>query len=185
MISQFRKQITHEYSSNLATIIRWEKTLKFLTPIHDAKRGLDIGDRTEFTARLEDFFNVPFDNTEIDLDTGKLSGQYDIVTAFEVIEHLFNSLHLLEQIYNVLKPDGKLFFSTPLGKPHILWSSSHFHEMYKSSLCALFERARFEIIKDGQFRIHPIWFYFTGFRPLLRGIFEKTQIYELVPSYKI
>jgi SAM-dependent methyltransferase len=180
--SQYRNAITAEYIQDQATTIRWEKTLKFINKDYSCSRGLDLGDRTPFTDKLEDVFGCPFDNTDIDLDVGFLDGSYDIVTAFEIIEHLFNPLHCLLQVHKVLKDGGRLYLSTPKGKPYFLWSKDHFHEMSYGSLEALLKRAGFEIIRQTLFRVRPMWFYFTGIRPLFRGIFEKFWLLELHPK---
>ncbi len=38
---------------------------------------------------------------------------FDVVTALEVIEHLFDPDHFLEEVYRVLKPNGVFVLSTP------------------------------------------------------------------------
>tara|TARA_B100000315_G_C14334436_1_gene476740 strand:- start:163 stop:714 length:552 start_codon:yes stop_codon:yes gene_type:complete len=179
MINPYRKNILSSYSQLDINKIRWSNTLEFIGTCDKAKSGLDIGDRTLFTLELEKVFGCSFKNTNIDLDIDKIKGQYDIITAFEIIEHLYNPLHCLEQIRQALKENGRLYLSTPVGKLYILWAPGHFHEIHRERLHSLFKRAEFQIIRQDTFRIHPNYFYFTGFRPLLRGIFEKVQIYEL------
>ena len=182
MPSPYRNNIDSNFNSFKHVKIRWKKTLNFLHENHTIKNGLDIGDRTNFTEQLEKFYKCSFNNTDIDLDTEKLSGDYDIVTAFEVIEHLFNPLHFLLQIKNILKKDGIFYLSTPKGKPYFLWSKEHFHEMEYSRLFSLIDRAGFEVIRKKEIRIQPLYFYFTGFRPILRFFFEKHIILELKVS---
>jgi len=46
--------------------------------------------------------NLPFDDNSIDL-----------ATAFEVLEHLWNKDHFLEEVYRILKPGGYFICSTP------------------------------------------------------------------------
>lgn len=179
MIYPYRKKINSEYSKLDTNTIRWSKTLDFIGKCDKAKSGLDIGDRSSFTVELENVFGCAFMNTNIDLDTGKIKGEYDVITAFEIIEHLYNPLWCLEQIRQGLLENGRLYLSTPVGKPYFLWSPSHFHEMHRKRLHSLFKRAQFHIIRQDTFKIHPTYFYFTGFRPFLRGIFERVQIYEL------
>ena len=181
MRSLYRSSIDTDYISSQHVLIRWEKTLAFLNKEKNVNTGLDIGDRTPFTDQLEKYFNCTFDNTNIDLDEEHLTGKYDIITAFEIIEHLFNPLHLLLEIKSILNEGGTLYVSTPKWKPYFLWSNEHFHEMGYDRLHSLIDRAGFCIIREKQIRIQPIWFYFTGIRPILRFIFERHLILKLSP----
>ena len=121
--SPFRNLINDAYNENVSTLKRWEQTLEFLDYDELIKSGLDIGDNTPFTKQLSEFYQIKFQNTEIDLDIGRINGQYDIITSFEIIEHLFNPLHNLLEIKKCLKDNGVLYLSTPRGKPYCLWSS--------------------------------------------------------------
>ncbi len=179
MTSTFRSVLDDTYGEKRHNKVRWEKTMAFLAPAESTTRGLDIGDRTPFTAELESFFGCPFDSTNVDLDVDILAGRYDIVTCFEVLEHLFNPLHCLLQIKNVLVPDGRLYLSTPRRKPHFLWNPNHFHEMSSHSIGGLFGRAGFTILRQKEIINLPWWFYFTGFRPLMRGLFDRIWLFEL------
>ena len=80
--------------------------LDFIGKINIGK-ALDIGTRNPITELLEQNFSTTIDSTNIDLDVEKLSGKYDTVFCFEVLEHLFNPLHLLLEVHNVLKNDEK------------------------------------------------------------------------------
>ena len=181
MTDYFKNKIDKEYANKPATKIRWDKTLEFMGSGKNIKSALDIGDRTGLTEMMEDKYGVKFDNTQGDLDKIELKGSYDLVTSFEVLEHLFNPLFNLVQIKNILNPNGRLILSTPLAKPRILWSEEHFHEMSKNSIQALFEAAGLKVLRENHFRVYPVTFYFKGIRPLLRLIYDKIQIYELVP----
>ncbi len=183
-ISPYRKTLDAAYEAKWHTRLRWEKTMTFIKVGPAASRGLDIGERSSLTTQLELFFNCPFDSTTIDLDVDPLTERYDVVTCFEIIEHLFNPLHLLLQIREVVPPGGRLYLSTPSGKPHFLWSSSHFHEMSFSSIKALFDRAGFSILRKKKITTYPWWFYFKGVRPLLRAVFERTWLFELSAEKK-
>ena len=179
MSSPYRNNIDSNFNNFKHVKIRWEKTLKFLETNKNIENGLDIGGRTDFTEKLESLYKCSFNNTAIDLDTESLSGQYDIITAFEIIEHLFNPLHFLLQIKSIIKKNGTLYLSTPKGKPYFLWSKDHFHEMGYERLFSLIDRSGFKIIRKKEIRIQPFYFYLTGFRPILRFIFEKHLILEL------
>ena len=179
MNGPYRNIIDSDYVSNRHVHIRWEQTLIFLRKDKKCKIGLDIGDKSPMTEQLEQYFNCKFNNTNIDLDFDDLCGKYEIVTAFEIIEHLFNPLHFLIQVKNILNENGTLYLSTPKGKPYFLWSEDHYHEMREDRLRALIDRAGFSIIRKKEIRIHPLKFYFTGFRPLLRFFYDKHLLMEL------
>jgi hypothetical protein len=184
MQSSYRTVIDEAYLNDPAHGIRWRKTLEFLrgSSLSGASlaSALDLGDRTPFTALLEQHFGCPFQNTSVDLDLEPLSGSFGVVTAFEVLEHLYNPLHALLEVKALLAgEDARLFVSMPLRKPAFLASPDHFHEMMRSSALSLFTRAGFMMVRNAEFRIrHPL-FYLTGVKPLLRAWYEKVQIYEL------
>jgi len=182
MENSFRNKIDSSYSNKPATRIRWNKSLEFIGDNFSFNSALDIGDRSGLTEMMESYYQIKFDNTKGDLDSVTLRGDYDIVTSFEVLEHLFNPLFHLSQIKKVLSVRGKLILSTPLSKPRFLWSKEHFHEMSIASIEALFHAAQFKIIRKEFFRVHPMFFYIKGIRPLLRLFFDKIQIYELEHS---
>ena len=142
-------------------------------------KALDIGARNPLTETLEKHFFKNIQNTDIDLDIGSLDGQYDTIFCFEVLEHLFNPLHLLLEIYKILNKDGRVYLSTPKGKPHFLWFKHHFHEFYKKELMNLINRAGFKIIKIKYYRILPLWSGLTGFRPFLRILLQRKCLLEL------
>ena len=182
MENSFRNKIDSDYSNKPATRIRWNKSLDFIGDHFPFKSALDIGDRSGLTEMMESKYQVKFDNTKGDLDCITLKGKYDLVTSFEVLEHLFNPLFHLSQIKGALSENGKLILSTPLSKPRFLWSKEHFHEMSTESIEALFHVAGFKIVRKKYFKVHPLIFYIKGMRPLLRLFFDKIQIYELENS---
>ncbi|MFC1746994.1 class I SAM-dependent methyltransferase [Candidatus Neomarinimicrobiota bacterium] len=160
--------------------IRWDHTLRFLQDAPPGNRVLEIGERTSLTDMIEKAWNCTITNTNGDLDVLNLEGLYDVVLSFEVLEHLFNPLFHLLQIHQVLTDGGRLFLSTPKGKPYFLWSPEHFHEMGTERLKDLLTRAGFIIRKRTVIRIHPWWFYLKGLRPVLRLFFDRRILMELV-----
>ena len=96
---EYRKKIDEAYNNDQSVLFRWKQTEKLLEPKELLRAGLDIGERTALTKRLEDLYNINFDSTNIDLDIEPLKGEYDIITSFEVLEHLFNPLFNLLQIF--------------------------------------------------------------------------------------
>lgn len=184
---KYRTVVDQAWSADPAHRMRWDKSLAFVRASGavqlPARAGLDIGDRTPATALLEAHFACRFDTTSADLDTEPLGlpNRYSVVTAFEVIEHLYNPLYLLLQIRDVLDPgpSSRLFLSTPAWKPGFLQSPEHFHEMPKRSLDALIARAGFEVVRNAEFGIRFPLFCLCGIRPMLRCLFEKIRMYEL------
>ena len=187
MANSCRTVLDEAYLNDPAHRIRWQRTLEFVGRSRSAQlltaaalSGLDLGDRTPLTASLEQLFGCSFESTTIDLDIERLSGSFSVITAFEVLEHLYNPLHLLLEVRRILEgADARLFVSMPLWKPAYLASPDHFHEMTRSEALSLFSRAGFAVLRSAEFRIrHPL-FYLTGVKPLLRAWYEKVQIYEL------
>jgi SAM-dependent methyltransferase len=146
----------------------------------DLGKTLDIGERNPLTEILENYYAIKIENTNVDLDVEKLSGKYDTIFCFEVIEHLYNPLHLLLEIHKILNDKGQLYLSTPKGKPHFLWFKHHFHEIYEPELRSLFIRAGFTISRLKYFRVIPIWKGFAGFRPFIRMLFQRKCMVELI-----
>lgn len=188
----FRTAIDPAWGADPASRLRWERSLAFvrgsevLRPPLSA--GLDIGDWTPVTAMLESHFGCRFANTSVDLDIDLLDVElllpevrYPVVTAFEVIEHLFNPLHLLLEIRRLLDPadSSRLFLSTPTWKPAFLQSPEHFHEMTERSFMALLSRAGFSVVRRDEFGIRSPFFCIRGVRPLLRCFSETIRIVEL------
>ena len=184
MQNKCRTVLDEAYLNDPAHRIRWQRTLEFLQGSSPSalrfSSGLDLGERTPLTALLEQHFGCPFENTTVDLDLEPLNGSFGVVTAFEVLEHLYNPLHALLEVRHLLAGDhARLVVSMPLWKPASLASPDHFHEMTRSEALSLFSRAGFAVLRSAQFRIrHPL-FYLNGVKPLMRAWYEKVQIYEL------
>lgn len=43
-------------------------------------------------------------------------GTFDLIVSFETIEHFYGDAIFINNLYNLLKPDGTLIISTPFGK---------------------------------------------------------------------
>jgi len=104
------------------------------------------------------------ESTRGDLDNVELSGAFDAVFAFELIEHLMNPLWFLRQVRRVLKNEGRLFLSTPINKPKFLWREDHFHEFDEYRLDLLLSKAGLQVVRREKYRFYRI----TGVRPVIR-----------------
>lgn len=73
--------------------------------------GVDVSERAVELARAKGIKCY-----RVDVDTEKLpfsDNFFDAITALEVIEHLFDPDHFLEEVRRVLKPGGLFILSTP------------------------------------------------------------------------
>jgi len=152
---------------------RYKKTLEFLEEVVPSPaKILDLGVENPFSKIMEQH-NYQVKNTggeDLDLNTSAVkTDEFEIVTAFEIFEHLVSP-------YNVLKDiqAQKLVATVPLK----LWFSNayrsktdmrdrHFHEFEDWQFDWLLEKAGWHIKKTAKWT-NPI--NKIGFRPLLRSI---------------
>ncbi|MCF4102233.1 class I SAM-dependent methyltransferase [Gillisia sp. M10.2A] len=150
---------------------RFKKTLEFLeNAVAPPAKVLDLGVANPFSKIMKDH-NYDVTNTlgeDLDVDTNAVkSNEYDLVTAFEIFEHLIAP-------YNVLKDikASKLVATVPLN----LWFANayrsktdmrdrHYHEFEDWQFDWLLEKAGWKIKKTEKWT-NPV--KQLGFRPLLR-----------------
>jgi len=164
---------------------RYKLTLKFLRQhIVPTETILDLGVENPFSEVLktEGFRVKNTSGEDLDLDSSALeTDKSDVVTAFEIFEHLLSPFTVLQNIQS-----KKLVASIPLR----LWFASayrsktdprdrHFHEFESWQFDWLLEKAGWKIIASEQ------WTNPTnkiGFRPLLRWF---TPRYYIVYAQRI
>ncbi|MGB0788164.1 MAG: methyltransferase [Marinirhabdus sp.] len=150
---------------------RYERTFDFLSGvISKNEKILDLGVKNPFAERLKKAgFKVTNTQGE-DLDTDSTAVQvetYDVLTAFEILEHLLNPFTVLKQ-----SRAKKLVASVPLR----LWFASaycntgdpldrHYHEFEDWQFDWLLEKTGWRIKKRDTFT-NPV--KKIGFRPILR-----------------
>ena len=175
---------TNMYTNNFPKK-RYKLTLKFLRQhIAPTETMLDLGVENPFSELLKtEGFRVKNTRGEdLDLDISALeTDKSDVVTAFEIFEHLLSPFTVLQNIQS-----KKLVASIPLR----LWFASayrsktdprdrHFHEFESWQFDWLLEKAGWRIIASEQ------WTNPTnkiGFRPLLRWF---TPRYYIVYAQRI
>ena len=158
---------------------RYKLTLKFLRQhIAPTETILDLGVENPFSELLktEGFRVKNTSGEDLDLDSSALeTDKSDVVTAFEIFEHLLSPFTVLQNIQS-----KKLVASIPLR----LWFASayrsktdprdrHFHEFESWQFDWLLEKAGWKIIASEQ------WTNPTnkiGFRPLLRWFTPRYYI---------
>lgn len=169
---------TNMYTNNFPKK-RYKLTLKFLRQhIAPTETILDLGVENPFSELLktEGFKVKNTSGEDLDLDISALeTDKSDVVTAFEIFEHLLSPFTVLQNIQS-----KKLVASIPLR----LWFVSayrsktdprdrHFHEFESWQFDWLLEKAGWKIIASEQ------WTNPTnkiGFRPLLRWFTPRYYI---------
>lgn len=93
--------------------------------------------------------NLPnVDFVQFDVTQGSIGEQFDMIAAFDVIEHIENDAAALENIYQMLSKDGVLLISVP--QHNFLWSRldeivKHKRRYSRRELVAKLEKKGFEI----------------------------------------
>ena len=105
---------------------------------------------------------------------------YDVITNFEVINHLMNPLKHLDQCLGLLAPGGVMYLSHPraflIAWPHCRFD---FVDYEVSRFKQMVEYAGFEVVRHETHNPWPLRFMFYGFRPILRVLFNRIEIWEL------
>lgn len=77
--------------------------------------GIDVADKALTVARLhamESQVELDYQNTTAEEHALTHSGKYDVVTCLELLEHVPKPASLVEACAQLVKPGGKIFFST-------------------------------------------------------------------------
>lgn len=97
---------------------------------------------------LRNVYAMPFDTFFLKNDLPL----FDIITFFEVIEHLDNPLIFIQNVKRLLKPDGSIFLSTPSRErmfPNLYpWDFPPYHlsRWNKKAISKLFNKIGFKIV---------------------------------------
>lgn len=164
---------------------RYKHTITFLENcVNKEAQILDLGVTNPFSELMQQRGYQVKNTTGEDLDddfSTVLNETYDVVTAFEIFEHLLAPYNVLKE----LKADKlvasiplKLWFSPAYRSKTDLWDR-HYHEFEDWQFDWLLEKAGWKIIKREKFT-NPV--KKLGFRPLLRYF---TPRYYLVYAERI
>lgn len=151
---------------------RYKHTLAFLKEVvpNTNAKILDLGVRNPFVDYMErEGYAVQNTSGEdLDRDTSAVQNQeYDVITAFEIFEHLLAPFHVVNSIKGdkiVASVPLKLWFSSAYRSKTDPWDR-HYHEFEDWQFDWIFEKAGWEIKRRKKFT-HPV--KKIGFRPLLR-----------------
>lgn len=157
---------------------RFSRTLRFLEGlIWKPSRILDLGVKNKLSElMINKGYSVENTQTDLDLDYEIVQKNYDVVTAFQILEHMVSPFPLLSSI----RAD-KLVASVPLR----LWFANaywdlndpfarHYHEFETRQFDMLLNKAGWEIKKHEKWIINGI--DKIGIRPILRNVVPRYYI---------
>lgn len=163
---------------------RYNITLAFLKKhVPKDKAILDLGVNNPFSEIMrKEGYNVTNTSGE-DLDNDQRALQqndYDVLTAFEIFEHLLNPYTVLQNVKSdklIISVPMRLWFSPAYRSKTDMWDR-HYHEFEDWQLDWLLEKTGW-VIKDRMKWTNPV--KKLGIRPLLRSI---TPRYYMVYAEK-
>jgi SAM-dependent methyltransferase len=174
---------------------RYDKTIAFITttvPIGTLQQStiLDSGEPNPFTYWLERNHKIRVSNTPPDLDFDychretHVAQSFDYVFALEILEHLMNPLAFLEYLVARLKPDGRIFLSTPFVRPRFLWSKYHVTEYFPDKIEEMAAKSGLSILRYKRANVYPFTAGLLGIRPLFRLWFERIMFFEMAKLHR-
>lgn len=104
--------------------------------------------------KYKDITHIPYDGLQNDLHTFKLEkNNFDFMLFSQTLEHLYNPLLAVKNIYNHIAPGGYVFTSVPtINIPHM--TPVHFSGIYPMGLAILFMSVGFNLLEIGQWGNH-------------------------------
>ena len=164
-----------DYGCGLGGLVRYARA-QGVVDVH----GYDDG----FSARWMHDHGIPSMTAD---ELSESSGQFDVITAIEVVEHLTDPVGAMTQIASLLKPGGHFFLTTGNAEPHRShlerWSYVHpdVHIAYYEprTLLEVYDRAGLEPVAAG---------FVAGLDDIIRykvlksmGVRNRNVIEKLVP----
>ncbi len=106
--------------------------------------AIDIDEKTLTYARGAYYHPLIsyFQGNVVDPELPKKLGQFDLIMSFETLEHVHEEAQFMDNIYQMLKPGGKLVISTPYGLGRGMPTSEpfHVHQLTKAEFQGLFDQ---------------------------------------------
>jgi SAM-dependent methyltransferase len=125
---------------------------------------LDVGAGASYMrGLLHESFGIEPQSVDNDLDVDPYpfaDNTFDLITSFELLEHLYNPLFNLMEIHRILKPDGRYIMTTPNDHgliykvEHLLNRKYdvHFHQFGEGDIRNIFARSGLKILSLRKFR---------------------------------
>lgn len=98
------------------------------------------------------------------------ANKFDVIVSLEVLEHVEpdHAVRLIQQMKRYLKPDGRIFISTPCYDEHKGAAANHVNEMKRTALGYVFEREGLAIENN--------WGTFADSRPIMDAVEEMQGV---------
>ena len=158
---------------------RYAHTLEFLKkhiPVTDSILDMGINNPFSEIMRKEGYIVSNTTGEDLDLDQSTLAkGGYDVLTAFEIFEHLLNPFTVLQNIKSdriIISVPLRLWFSPAYRSKTDMWDR-HYHEFEDWQLDWLLEKTGWAI-KDRKKWTNPT--KKLGIRPMLRSVTPRYYI---------
>lgn len=91
----------------------------------------------------------------------KLSHKFDYIIAFEVVEHLAKPDLGIKNMYEALKPNGKLIVSTPYPYPWNFRDPTHINVKYPKEWVEIMRKTGFKNVTYHRFTLIPFFYRFN------------------------
>lgn len=104
--------------------------------------------------------NISFYNFDVQKGI-PIDEKFDVIIAFEVIEHLNKPLDAIKHMKKKLKKGGILICSTPNGHIEIYSDPTHINVKTESEWRKIFKEAKFSSIKTSQVSFLPFFYKFS------------------------
>ena len=172
-------------STSVLWAVKWPRIRRYIDnhviPFMKFKLGdtcMDLGEVNPRISYLQNRTALNFDSwspPDLNFDSIDKEKHYDIITAFDIMEHLQCAMHTLSEMKKSLKDDGSIYINNPCN-PRWLWSDEHFFEYPMKH----FERWIVNPLGLKVVRKKRIFFianrkaFFIGVRPLLRVLRGET-----------
>ena len=160
--------------------IRYQKTLEFVKKhIPISSKILDLGTVNDFSKIMSKagytVENTNGENLDIDFKIASNSDA-DVITAFEIFEHMLAPFNLLNSIKNkklIASIPLKLWFANAYWNENDDWDK-HYHEFEPKQFQLLLKRSNWNIIESEKWKSYNP--KKIGIRPILRRFYSRYYI---------
>ena len=152
--------------------------LQRVAQVTDNLVGLDFNPKAVAEARSK---GVTVVNESVEEHAERHAGEYDVVCAFQVFEHLANIKPMLTAFLKVSKPNGKIILSVPNNEPFFQRFSKYDPLNMPPHHAGLWNLAAFEKLA-GPFDINLLAHQYYGTRGLLPDAYLRAKLMADVRS---